>query len=494
VNKSRLLLFSAILSGALLIALIGAPHKSASEKEKDFRKNFSISAKTPCYQCRIDRIDKRTMEKIRNHYKHKEYLSNYSKAEAEHMLGIINQNQKRVCNSVKFYEKSIEEVENPKLIHETLVMLSDDCKVEDKHWEKAIELNKGWRRKFFKDLREGKLERRIKQYELETGLEVPKGTEKIIIGRSRINLSNSTTLGAQTHRVISDWASERLDTYHSKDPDNRRLQDYHEGLRTKKLERYINDTESLTGTIVLRSGDEWYAPDKKGNFMFEVLPDKVRFPTTKCHGNICMIVETHGISALVDQSIKSESNLVLGCGDTRAKMKAAHYLAERGVDVHFPADRFISKIVGHETEGTMLGTAPVKDGYIGGQEIAIDSGAEIYVQDTDTSYPTQYYDAPRRYFQRLKSEGVPIKVNPISIDDLKSPKQFIEKAESKGAQVIGIRIRNKQERERLSKWLEDDKEHRAVLFHSTLYGYSADLFQEFPNQTSFGDPQPVFKN
>jgi hypothetical protein len=41
-------------------------------------------------------------------------------------------------------------------------------------------------------------------------------------------------------------------------------------------------------------------------------------------------------------------------------------------------------------------------------------------------------------------------------------------------------------------WLASSREHRAVLFHTAPYPAGYRLFTEFPEQTTFGDPRPVF--
>jgi hypothetical protein len=42
-------------------------------------------------------------------------------------------------------------------------------------------------------------------------------------------------------------------------------------------------------------------------------------------------------------------------------------------------------------------------------------------------------------------------------------------------------------------WLAESPQHRAVLFHSAAYPPGERVFAEFPKQTTFGDPRPVFR-
>jgi len=45
----------------------------------------------------------------------------------------------------------------------------------------------------------------------------------------------------------------------------------------------------------------------------------------------------------------------------------------------------------------------------------------------------------------------------------------------------------------IANWLKESKEHRAILFHSAAYVAGLEMFDEFPEQTSFGDLDPKFE-
>jgi hypothetical protein len=46
---------------------------------------------------------------------------------------------------------------------------------------------------------------------------------------------------------------------------------------------------------------------------------------------------------------------------------------------------------------------------------------------------------------------------------------------------------------KLAAWLKRSPARRAVLFHSGLYPFAQPLFQEFPQQVTFGDLHPRFE-
>src|SRR5439155_13943290 len=170
---------------------------------------------------------------------------------------------------------------------------------------------------------------------------------------------------------------------------------------------------------------------EKGVFRFKVLLDKVQYPTTHASGNFGWITDTHGLSAVVSQAINYRSQLVVGCGDYEGKVKAAYYLAQLGVNVVFPGDRFEYMLIGYKGEGVLMGTAPVKrvDGVpvIGHQPVSFSLGELIVAEDTTQRYPTQYYDAAARYFRQL-GKFVRLNVKYVLVDDENQLVKVLEQA------------------------------------------------------------------
>jgi hypothetical protein len=208
-----------------------------------------------------------------------------------------------------------------------------------------------------------------------------------------------------------------------------------------------------------------------------------------------IINDTHGISALAWDAL--DANLVIGCGDSQGKMDAAYYLAEHGVNVYAPTDRYIGQLIGTNTKGIVIGTAPIKKrgrkAIIGGQPISIDVDETIVVSSTQGHYPLQYYDAPYRYFMALADfTKKPLHIIPVDVKEYGKSDVVIAEAKKAGAQVIGIRVWGKREHDAVAAWLTESPKHRAVLFHSAVYPEGYKLFYEFPKQTSFGDTRPKF--
>jgi len=416
--------------------------------------------------------------------------SNFSMGEREYFLGKVTKNESRKCNSIDYYKKALDEFEDKQLIYEIMYFLSLECDYETKDYE-SILLNIDEKSKsvIYKILfSQGDF--KIEPYKLKRNrINISDNFSRIILGSSYIKIDNNTIIGTQIERVIRDWASNIINVYPQ---DFKNIISYGEG---DNLIRAVNGNSAkiipLTSTIIIYSKGKWYAPDENGIFRFEVLHDKANYPTNKCYGNICLIIDTHGISSLVSQSIQNNVSLVIGCGDYTDKMTAAQYLAERGIDVFFPADRFIGDVINYQGSGILLGTAPIRNNIIGNQSIEIDKNELIIVQDNYEPYLGQYYDSPKRYFKELE-RIIPLNAKYV-ITSSNQTNLVIEQANLMNSKIIGVRIWTEYDYTSLRKWLLENSNNRAILFHSGLYPYAQDLFDEFPNQTSFGDTKPVFK-
>jgi hypothetical protein len=246
-------------------------------------------------------------------------------------------------------------------------------------------------------------------------------------------------------------------------------------------------------------GEKWYAPDAAGSPRFEISEDKVNnYPSTIVVDDHTAIVnDTHGISALAWDAL--DASLVVGCGDHRGKMDAAYYLADRGVSVYFPFDRFGGFLIGARTQGTIIGSAPIKktaDGAeIGNQPVTIDVDEPIVVCNEGWgSYLLQYYDTPYRYFTLLRDYICkPLKIIDVQVTEYGKATNVVDAARQVDARVLGFRAQSQQEHDAVATWLKEDSTRRAVLFHTAGYNPGYKLFAEFPAQTTFGDIRPVFE-
>lgn len=331
-----------------------------------------------------------------------------------------------------------------------------------------------------------------------TRLDVPKSPKTLTLGESKVVITPTMKVGTQVDRVSRDWLSYQLHwdlaggSFPSKD-----LITYHEGAVVAKIaQAAYPEIYPLTGTLIAKKGDKWYAPDETGVFRFNVLEDKVEYPTTHAAGSFGVIEDTHGISALVSQALERHVNVVIGCGDSEGKAKAAYYLAQKGVNVIMPGDRYIAQLIGYTGTGVLLGTSPVKQvgstAVVGDQPVRFSTSETIVVEDTKRNFPLQYYDGAARYFRRL-NEISPLKLDFVLVDGTDQISRVLDRADQLGATAVGVRIVDQAEHDKLEAWLKVSPQRRAVLFHSGLYPFAQPLFAEFPTQVTFGDTRPRFQ-
>jgi len=328
-------------------------------------------------------------------------------------------------------------------------------------------------------------------------LPAQRGAKSFVLGRSRIEIGADTRIAAQVDRVTRDWISYQLRWDLSAQPISELPIDYHEGALLRRIASASGAKVTLLpGALVAKQGEQWFGADESGTFRFPVLPDKIMYPTTHVDGNVGIVEDTHGISLLVPAAIERKSQVVVGCGDADGKMQAALYLAKRGVNVIFPGDRYQDELLGYDTPGVLLGTAPVRaeggKAIVGDQPIRFSVSEPIVVEDTIAPFPLQYYDAPARYFRAL-SKAVPLHATYIPVEAVDQINRILDEADRQRSNAVGVRVVSEFEYLRLKGWLLASPQHRAILFHSGLYPHAQKLFAEFRSQVTFGDLKPQFE-
>lgn len=428
-------------------------------------------------------------------------------AEAFHLMGRMVPNESMIRAAFAQYKYALE-IEKDRfrkmLLNEIIGMLSDDVNIDpEPYFKKASKLAKKmkmkWRSKLMKSLARGDFAPAFGDYQISKDLSVPSDAEYFILGKSSITISEGAKIGIQLERTFRDWLSSQFQYDFLKSysvPEN--VLNYHEGARLGDLLKYAGAVPvPLTGTLLAYKEGKWYAPDEKGIFRFEVLDDKVQYPTTKQYKNIALMLDTHGISAIVEQAVRERVDLVIACGDNPPKARAAAYLADRGIDVYFPCDREIGMMVGYEGKAVVLGTAPIRKrdsgAIIGNQPVRFSIKEPIVVQDIRRDSAARYYDSASRYFKALNSY-IPLNLHTVKIEAEKETYKVIEEATKRGAKAIGVRVCYEEDYSAVKNWLEQSAENRAVLFHSAPYEPGYRLFFEFPEQVTFGDPRPQFSS
>lgn len=357
--------------------------------------------------------------------------------------------------------------------------------------------SESWKARVYAELAGNSFEPQFGDAPIAKRLEVPPGATSFVLGASKIIVSAGTRVGAQVERTVRDWISYQL-TWDERDAPvgQSEIVTWHEGARLRDL---LDATPAkvfpLTGALAVKNGGRWLAPDGNGVFRYEVLEDKIQYPTTLAWHDVALIVDTHGLSALVEPARREGVSLVVGCGDHPEKMAAAFDLARAGVSAWFPCDRFVGDLLGYDAPGVLIGSAPVRregdHAVIGDRPVRFEAGETFVVEDFRGSGPMRYYDAPARYFRAL-SALIPLKVEYVAVDDAGQSSRVVSRAEELGASAIGVRVQTPEDASPVRAWLAATPEHRVVLFHTAPYPAGYVLFDEFPKQTTFGDPRPSF--
>ncbi len=441
-------------------------------------------------------------------------ISDFAKGDIYFALGRVNKDKEMLCKSLDYYSQyQPQTMEEEAILYET--MASVGCGVDRK--ELLVKASKLWKKigvefraKIDKELADSNKPSIVFETSGPYFSPVNHSTGEIIIGKSSITLDENDILVSQTDRVTRDWLSyqifsspysENLLTVFSEgltytEKELQRDIGWHEGARIKELKQIGLTHTVASGTIVAKKGKKWYAPDENGTFRFEVPKDKILYPTTRfLTDEIAVLIDTHGINSIVEQAVRKNASVVVGCCDHIGKIKAAKYLAEKGISVVCFTDKYLPILLGSKLP--ILGSPPVKifgdRAVLGNSPITISVSETIVAEDlAENSTAQSYYDTPARYFKNLEMMQ---KLNVVyaHINRTGEMQTVIDAADSVGASVVGVRVHNIEDYEGLRMWLLNNHNNRAVLFHSTSYPYGYKIFSEFPEQTSFDDINPIFK-
>jgi hypothetical protein len=230
--------------------------------------------------------------------------------------------------------------------------------------------------------------------------------------------------------------------------------------------------------------------------MFEVPLDKVLYPTTRfLREDLAIIVDTHGVNMLVEQALANNVDVVVGCCDHPGKVQAAAYLSSKGVDVICFPDKFAYQALGNDLDIVPSPPLTFHENYavLGDQTVYFSpDDLVIALNATSDQYALWYYQTPTSYFNELE-KYIDLNIVYVTISNCGELYKITDLARDSDSNVIAVRVFNSNDYEFFKNCLDESKEHKAILFHSTPYPYGLKIFQEYPHQTSFGDVNPVFQ-
>ena len=458
-----------------------------------------------CYSCFWQYQEPELKKKLIEFYSGYAATDFFMRGEVAFMLGNLKGDESLIKDSVAFYNLALMMENDPfrkMLLNEITGMLAPHAALDPAVYFRnasklSAKLGMKWRSTVMSSLARGGYTPSFEDVKIAHKLTVPPNAKYFVLGESSIRVRKGARVGVQLERTFRDWLSSQFRYDFSENYARlANVLDYHEGARLADLMEYAEVRPiALAGTILAYKAGKWYAPDEKGIFRFIVLDDKVQYPTTKQHENIALMLDTHGISAVVEQAVRERTDLVIACGDNPPKAEAAYYLAKKGIPVYFPCDREIGMLLGQDGNAVILGTAPIRKtaegAVIGAQPVRFSIDETIVIEDIEQDFAGRYYDSAARYFRALHS-FIPLNLHTVRVSGLKETFKVVRKAEELGAKAIGVRVAYDEDYEAVKEWLQSSRENRVVLFHSAPYPPGYRLFFEFPDQVTFGDPKPRF--
>ncbi|MBI4016713.1 MAG: hypothetical protein HY363_03395 [Candidatus Aenigmarchaeota archaeon] len=448
-------------------------------------------------------------------------ISEFAKGDILLAVGRVTGNNSMICDSLSYFDaaESFSSGSELAVIYETSASVG--CGRNRRAFLRAAAdvwgaQNKTWRSMLYKQLADG----RNPELKIIPADIAPKRSashlkfSKVEIGSTRIRISENARVVTQVDRVTRDWLGRQLNQspfgpnilnvmserlkYNESD-----LQldiNWHEGGRIRNILSYINITVlPATSTLAVEKEGRWYASDESGVFRFEVPLDKVMYPTTRfLRDDLAVLVDTHGVNMLVDQAISEKADVVLSDCDHPGKVAAAEYLSNNGIQVICYPDKYVYLAIGHNLK--LVGSPPFnwKDGMltVGDRPVSITTKDRIVVVNaTSLPYAIWYYQTPTLYFETI-SKVVPLNITYFTMTDYDPNDQqsnATKLAERINATILATRVYTKKDYDAVKFWLLGDAKRKAILFHSASYPAGMMLFNQFPNQTSFDDPNPVFR-
>ncbi|MBI4146101.1 hypothetical protein HY489_02070 [Candidatus Woesearchaeota archaeon] len=330
----------------------------------------------------------------------------------------------------------------------------------------------------------------------------------LVVGAHSVVLNSSSVVVSQDDRVFRDWLggqladpfgpevlttfSERLSYRPS---DLLREIGWHEGAMVRDLSAAGVQQEVAVGTLVARWNDRWFAVDDAGVFRFEVPLDKVLYPTTRfLHRNLAVVIDTHGVNMLVEQAVRNNASAVLGCCDHPGKVYAAWYLSQRNISTICSTDKYLYLALGRNVSA--VGSAPIQivgsEVVVGRRPLELSNGERVLaVNSSDKVFALWYYQTPASYVFEL-AKVFPLNVTYFALSNFSQMELAMVRAREVNASVVAARVFNSADYRAVKDWLDEHGSRRVLLFHSASYPFGRKLLDEYPERSSFDDPNPVF--
>jgi len=420
--------------------------------------------------------------------------NNAERAELIFMLGRVKGDKGLISFALDFFHKAEEEAEEEKgrvekaLLYETIASI-DDTKYN--HLKAAEALRRA------KDNSMAMIEFKIAaglknawEYDI-SGISNNAGFSSdfagITLGDTTIELTKDDILVTQADGITRDYKTLNL-----KSPYSEQIIDKEtivSGLKAIGLSQI-----TASGTMAKEMDGKWYAANEEDVFMFEVPVSVIEQPTTRfIKTDIAIIPDTKGMATIARQAMHNKATAALAGCDSSGDLKAAKYLADKGVKVICSSDRMLSLLIGMDANIVSSDFKTEGDKAVFGDNVLKISRQEpLVVMDYAGKLDSLLgYSTAARYFGELEKRGAKMAYFIIEVDGKGQMGKVLKKAKEKKASIIAVRVYNEEDYNELREWLEEQNDRKAVLFDSETSEFGYKIAREFRSQTFFGDINPV---
>ncbi|MDI6737284.1 MAG: hypothetical protein QME12_02090 [Nanoarchaeota archaeon] len=311
----------------------------------------------------------------------------------------------------------------------------------------------------------------------------------ISIGSTAIGLGKDDLLVTQAHKVTRDFSIPKLPS-----PYTETLLGTPGGKSVDIIKAAGVKQSVASGTIAKEMDGKWYASNEDNVFMFEVPVSVIEQPTTRfLRQDIALIIDTNGMAAIARNAVEQNATAAMAGCDSSGDVKAANYLADKGIKVICGSGRMLPLLVGlhlNIVSGAFRGEG--EKIVFGGNELKIGRYEPLVAMDyAGKAEPLLGYSTPSRYFLELEKRGAKMNYFVIEVDDRGQMDKVLKKAMEKKASIVAVRVYNEEDYDELKAWLEANAGRKAILFDSEASEFGYKLAREFRSQTFFGDINPV---
>ncbi|MFA5887173.1 MAG: hypothetical protein WC852_00470 [Candidatus Nanoarchaeia archaeon] len=309
----------------------------------------------------------------------------------------------------------------------------------------------------------------------------------ISLGNTKIELAKEDILVTQADGVKRDYKNLNLKSPYSEQIlDSNRIVN---GLKQVGLKQI-----TASGTLAKEMDGKWYASNEQDVFMFEVPVSVIEQPTTRfIKSDIAIIADTKGMATIERQAMDNKATAVMAGCDSLGDVKAAKYLADKGVKIICSSDRMLSLLVGMKS-GIVSSDFRIEGekAVFGDRVLEISRYEPLVVMDyAGKQQDLAGYSTPAKYFGELEKRGAKMAYFIAEVDDAGQMDKVLKKAMEKKASVVAVRVYNEEDYNELKVWLEANTDRKAILFDSETSEFGYKIAREFRSQTFFGDVNPI---